>query len=456
MLVAGARPNFMKVAPDPGGARARGARSPCWSTPGQHYDARMSDAFFRDLGSRSPTSTWASAPARHAVQTARVMEAFEPVLAARRARTGWSSWATSTPPSPARWWPRSSRRSSAAASRTSRRGCAAATGGCPRRSTASSPTGSADLLLTPSRDARAEPARARASPADRDPSSSGNVMIDTLLRAAAARRASSTSPGALGLERGRYARGHAAPPVERGRPRRARGRARGARRGRARSCRSSSRCIRARARSVEASGSTRRSAALRVLEPLGYPEMLSLTDGAARGAHRLGRAAGGDDGARRPLRHAARADRAPGDGDGGHEPPRALAAHRRRVCRAFREALARGRRAAGSVVPKGGTAAPPSGSWPRWPPRLRGDRLAGARAAGRRGRPASPAYRPPGDLGGAERVGGLGPVRSLGPSAGVVGDDPPQPAAARRRCPARPPGGLSRTACGACSAPAAG
>jgi len=47
---------------------------------GQHYDAQMSGAFFDDLGIPAPDRYLGVGSASHAVQTARVMEAFEPVL----------------------------------------------------------------------------------------------------------------------------------------------------------------------------------------------------------------------------------------------------------------------------------------------------------------------------------------------------------------------------------------
>jgi UDP-N-acetylglucosamine 2-epimerase (non-hydrolysing) len=52
-LVAGARPNFMKVAPLMEAFHARRNRfpelEPLLVHTGQHYDAQMSDEFFRDL-----------------------------------------------------------------------------------------------------------------------------------------------------------------------------------------------------------------------------------------------------------------------------------------------------------------------------------------------------------------------------------------------------------------------
>jgi len=79
LVVAGARPNFMKVAPVVAALAAEGHRSVLVHT-GQHYDASMSDAFFADLGLPRPDHHLGVGSASHAVQTARVMEAFEPVL----------------------------------------------------------------------------------------------------------------------------------------------------------------------------------------------------------------------------------------------------------------------------------------------------------------------------------------------------------------------------------------
>jgi len=79
VVVAGARPNFMKVAPILRALTARGHESILVHT-GQHYDARMSDAFFQDLEIPDPDHHLEVGSASHAVQTARVMEAFEPIL----------------------------------------------------------------------------------------------------------------------------------------------------------------------------------------------------------------------------------------------------------------------------------------------------------------------------------------------------------------------------------------
>src|SRR5918997_241440 len=79
--VVGARPNFMKVAPIVEAMRRRGAEfAPLVVHTGQHYDERMSDAFFRDLGLPAPDVHLGVGSGTHARQTAAVMERFEPVV----------------------------------------------------------------------------------------------------------------------------------------------------------------------------------------------------------------------------------------------------------------------------------------------------------------------------------------------------------------------------------------
>ncbi|HEY7770712.1 non-hydrolyzing UDP-N-acetylglucosamine 2-epimerase [Longimicrobium sp.] len=86
LVVAGARPNFMKVAPIVAELGRRGIEAPLVHT-GQHYDARMSDTFFRDLDIPAPDFHLGVGSGSHAVQTAGVMTAFEPVL--REVRPDW-------------------------------------------------------------------------------------------------------------------------------------------------------------------------------------------------------------------------------------------------------------------------------------------------------------------------------------------------------------------------------
>jgi UDP-N-acetylglucosamine 2-epimerase (non-hydrolysing) len=83
LLVAGARPNFMKVAPVLRALELAGDDVVLVHT-GQHYDDQMSAAFFRDLGLRDPDHSLGVGSGTHADQTARVMQAFEPVLLATR------------------------------------------------------------------------------------------------------------------------------------------------------------------------------------------------------------------------------------------------------------------------------------------------------------------------------------------------------------------------------------
>ena len=78
--VVGARPNFPKLAPVHRAASGRGLEQFVVHT-GQHYDERLSAAFFRDLGISEPDVNLAVGSATHAVQTARIMERIEPVLA---------------------------------------------------------------------------------------------------------------------------------------------------------------------------------------------------------------------------------------------------------------------------------------------------------------------------------------------------------------------------------------
>jgi UDP-N-acetylglucosamine 2-epimerase (non-hydrolysing) len=80
LLVAAARPNFMKVAPV---WRALDALKRFRLTlvhTGQHYDDNMSKVFFDDLKLPRPDVHMGVGSGTHAEQTARVMLAFEPVM----------------------------------------------------------------------------------------------------------------------------------------------------------------------------------------------------------------------------------------------------------------------------------------------------------------------------------------------------------------------------------------
>ncbi len=91
MSIAGARPNFMKIASI---ARAIDAHNQQTRNregtgdiiehvlvhTGQHYDKKMSQSFFDDLGIPAPDINLEVGSGSHAVQTAEIMRAFEPVL----------------------------------------------------------------------------------------------------------------------------------------------------------------------------------------------------------------------------------------------------------------------------------------------------------------------------------------------------------------------------------------
>jgi len=79
LCVAGARPNFMKIAPVMAALAECGIAAQLLHT-GQHYDAAMSDGFFADLGIPTPDHHLEVGSGSHAVQTAEVMKRFEPVL----------------------------------------------------------------------------------------------------------------------------------------------------------------------------------------------------------------------------------------------------------------------------------------------------------------------------------------------------------------------------------------
>lgn len=275
MLVAGARPNFMKVAPVLAALAAEGHGGVLVHT-GQHYDSQMSDAFFRDLGLPEPDYHLEVGSGTHAEQTARVMLAFEPVL--REERPDWvvvvgdvnSTLACALVASKLR----------------DELGCRIAhveaglrSGDwrMPEEVNRVLTDRLADLLFTPSHDARPN-LLAEGIPPERIVFV-GNVMIDTLLgHLPAARRLD--LPARLGLKRGAYvvstlhrpsnvddsvtlrvvleALAEVARELPVVLPLHPRTR-----------------------RNIDAFGLTQVAGPLRLAEPLGYTEMLSLTDGAA-------------------------------------------------------------------------------------------------------------------------------------------------------------------------------
>jgi len=87
LIIAGARPNFMKVAPIIQQIRKYSSDVANHGMQleyrlihtGQHYDEKMSDIFFDDLGIPAPDINLAVGSGSHAVQTANVMMKFEPI-----------------------------------------------------------------------------------------------------------------------------------------------------------------------------------------------------------------------------------------------------------------------------------------------------------------------------------------------------------------------------------------
>ncbi len=95
IIVAGARPNFMKIAPlmkriaRENAAREREAErlETLLVHTGQHYDENMSEVFFRELGIPRPDINLGVGSGSHAAQTAGILTGFEAVCG--RERPDW-------------------------------------------------------------------------------------------------------------------------------------------------------------------------------------------------------------------------------------------------------------------------------------------------------------------------------------------------------------------------------
>ena len=81
--IVGARPNFMKVAPLLRIAEQQDGWTNLLIHTGQHYDDEMSSSFFRDLGIRQPDEDLGVGSGTHAEQTARVLVETERVIRAK-------------------------------------------------------------------------------------------------------------------------------------------------------------------------------------------------------------------------------------------------------------------------------------------------------------------------------------------------------------------------------------
>jgi len=85
VIVAGARPNFVKVAPIMQALKKRLALKVTLVHTGQHYDEAMSSVFFKDLAMPEPDVYLGVGSGKHGEQTGKVLAAFEDVLSEKPA-----------------------------------------------------------------------------------------------------------------------------------------------------------------------------------------------------------------------------------------------------------------------------------------------------------------------------------------------------------------------------------
>lgn len=84
-LIAGARPNFMKIAPVLRAAAEYAGKLTCRIVhTGQHYDHAMSEVFFKELGIPKPDHHLGCGGGTHAEQTAKIMVAYEQLCSQER------------------------------------------------------------------------------------------------------------------------------------------------------------------------------------------------------------------------------------------------------------------------------------------------------------------------------------------------------------------------------------
>jgi len=83
-LIAGARPNFMKIAPIVRALQADGRLAWKIVHTGQHYDRDMNEVFFEELGIPAPDVRLGCGGGSHAEQTGKIMLAYEQLVAAEK------------------------------------------------------------------------------------------------------------------------------------------------------------------------------------------------------------------------------------------------------------------------------------------------------------------------------------------------------------------------------------
>ncbi len=79
-LIIGARPNYMKADPVYKALADTGEFNLTLVHTGQHYDHKMSQLFFDELGMKTPDVTLEVGSGSHGVQTARILERYEKIL----------------------------------------------------------------------------------------------------------------------------------------------------------------------------------------------------------------------------------------------------------------------------------------------------------------------------------------------------------------------------------------
>ena len=85
-LIVGARPNFMKIAPIVRALQADGRLAFRLVHTGQHHDREMNEVFFEELGIPRPQVQLGCGGGSHAEQTAKIMVAYEALVAGERPR----------------------------------------------------------------------------------------------------------------------------------------------------------------------------------------------------------------------------------------------------------------------------------------------------------------------------------------------------------------------------------
>ena len=82
--IVGARPNLVKIAPLLREMRRHAEIEPILVHTGQHYDEKLSDVFFRQMGIPEPDVNLEVGSGSHAWQTAEILKKIELILIERK------------------------------------------------------------------------------------------------------------------------------------------------------------------------------------------------------------------------------------------------------------------------------------------------------------------------------------------------------------------------------------